>query len=154
MSKEEYSLFWTNFKEFLKNNPCPIDFESASHQFFQITKLRGYDLRIDFCVSYKEGGVNNWKTRVELYGLKNAKNRDRYTYFKNNLEKMRKVLPDYEIDFRKLSEDDKGIGWKLYVGTNDLVHRQCEDIEIYRYYVKTLNCMVEALAVFFEPYKK
>lgn len=31
---------------------------------------------------------------------------------------------------------------------------QCEDIEIYKYYVKALNRMVEAWKPFFEPYKK
>ena len=65
---------------------------------------------------------------------------------------MRKALSDYDIDFRVVSADKES--WKLYVGTNDLIYKQCEDVEIYKYYVKALNRMAEAWKPFFEPYKK
>lgn len=49
---------------------------------------------------------------------------------------MRKALSEYEVDFRIISEDKQS--WKLYVGTNDLVHRDCEDTEIYKYFVNAI----------------
>lgn len=149
--KEERLLFWTNFKEYLKKQSCPIEFESPSHQPHQITKLKGYDLEFDLCANTKTRD-NKWNTRVELYGIKGKKQVERCKYFEANLEKMRKALSDYDIDFRVVSADKES--WKLYVGTNDLIYKQCEDVEIYKYYVKTLNRMAEAWKPFFEPYKK
>ena len=58
MSVEEYLLFWTNFKEYLKVNPCAIEFESPSHQPHQISKLRGYDLEIDLCANSGKSSKN------------------------------------------------------------------------------------------------
>ena len=154
MSVEEYLLFWTNFKEYLKVNPCAIEFESPSHQPHQITKLKAYDLEIDLCANSGKSSKNKWNTRVELYGIKSKKQVERYNYFKSQLDNMRKALPDCELDFRKVKEDEKGISWKLYVGTNDAIYGHCENKEIYAYYVKTLNRIVEAWKPFFEPYKK
>lgn len=148
---EERLLFWTNFKEYLKKQSCPIEFESPSHQPHQITKLKGYDLEFDLCANTKTRD-NKWNTRVELYGIKGKKQVERCKYFEANLEKMRKALSDYDIDFRVVSADKES--WKLYVGTNDLIYKQCEDVEIYKYYVKALNRMAEAWKPFFEPYKK
>ena len=150
MSAEEYLLFWTNFKEYLKKQSCPIEFESPSHQPHQITKLKGYDLEFDLCANTKTRD-NKWNTRVELYGIKGKKQIERCIYFESQLENMRKALPEYEVDFRIISEDKQS--WKLYVGTNDLVHRDCENIEIYKYFVNAINRMAEAWETFFEPYK-
>ena len=156
MSSEEYLLFWTNFKEYVKVNPCLIDFKTPSHQYFQMSNLKGYDLKIDLCANLGKSKKNKWNTRVELYGIKDKKEKqfEKYNYFKNQLDNMRKALPDYEIDFRKVKEDETGISWKLYVGTNDLIFRDCEDVEIYKYYVKALNRIADAWMPFFKPYKK
>ena len=37
MSAEEYLLFWTNFKEYIKVNQCQIEFKSPSRQYFQMS---------------------------------------------------------------------------------------------------------------------
>jgi len=156
MSAEEYLLFWTNFKEYIKVNHCQIEFKSPSRQYFQMSNLKGYDLKIDLCASLGKSVKNKWNTRVELYGIKDKKEKqfEKYNYFKNQLDNMRKALPDYEIDFRLVKEDENGISWKLYIGTNDLILRKCDNVEIYKYYVKVLNRMAEAWKPFFELYKK
>ena len=147
----ELDLFWENFRKYVEANPCAVTLGKPC-QYHHKAKLTGYDLQIDFCISYKSGGVNKWKTRVELYGIKGAKQVERCIYFENQLEYMCKVLSDYEVDFRIISDDKQS--WKLYVGTNDLVHRNCDDVEIYKYFVKAINRMAEAWKSFFEPYKK
>ena len=148
----DLDLFWKNFKKYVEANPCAVTL-GAPCKYHLKAKLTGYDnLQIDFCISYKSGGVNKWKTRVELYGLKGVKQVERCIYFESQLENMRKALSDYEVDFRIISEDKQS--WKLYAGTNDLVHRNCDDVEIYKYFVKAINRMAEAWKSFFEPYKK
>jgi hypothetical protein len=147
-------LFWENFKKFVEINLCAVRFGKTFDDYHQKTYLIGYDLQFDLCVSYTSEGKNKWKTRVELYGSRSKKQIERCVYFESQLVNMRKALPEYEVDFRIISKDADGASWKLYVGTNDLVHRQCEDVEIYKYYVKALNRMAEAWKPFFEPYKK
>ena len=147
--------FWNNFNEYIKVNPCRVEITGVSSQPKQTTYVKGYDLQIDLCAN-QNTRENKWNTRVEIYGQKNQKNPEkqikRCVYFENQLANMRKALPDYEIDFRIVSPDKSS--WKLYIGTNDLIYENSEDIDIYRYYLKAINRMVEAFEMFFQPYKK
>lgn len=146
-------LFWTNFYEYIKVNPCAIEFATPSSESHQIAYLKGYDLQVDLCVN-KKTEENKWITRVELYGIKSQKQVARYNYFKSQLEAMKRALPDYEVDFRKVKEDEKGLSWKLYVGTNDLKIGTSDDVEIYKFFAKAVDRFAKAWKPFFEPYKE
>lgn len=147
--------FWNNFHEYIKVNSCRVEITGVSSQPKQTTYVKGYDLQIDLCAN-KGTRKNKWNTRVELYGQKTESQKEkqikRCIYFESQLAKMRNALPDYEIDFRIVSPDKAS--WKLYIGTNDLIYEECKAVEIYEYYLKAINRMVEAFEVFFQPYKK
>lgn len=149
----DLDLFWENFKKYVEVNPCVVTLGKPCKSHHK-AKLTGYDLQVDFCVSYTDEGVNKWKTRVEIYGLKGKKQLERCIYFEKQLPKMREVLSKHEIDFRVITKDEDSASWKLYAGSNNLLHRRSADIEIYKYFVKTINDMAEAWKPFFEPYKK